>query len=361
MDFKEFYESVTDEAKIGFLTDLLNDNADLQRSFLEKVRFNLPENTSHLSFSDFEGLVAEFTSEIFDQFNEVDISDVDWDNIQNTGYYRQDWEIAQEYAENEIMEAFVPVKDFLLECIISNRMEHLAAYLIALYQVCSTIELEDNDENLGDSQTDTWMAGFDESIDYIAKRIAQLPDNAGNYSAVIELFFDFSTKVNNDIQFAKKSEKLLLSLIKKSQNEELIYRKIEKQGVDHSLFPNVFNYLINRYADEEDWLAFALDNYLNEEEISQKLLFYLHEKDTHKFIEIAFKLLEKSSSWNSVLVDLLTVDAHLELFKRVHLNLSRNNSSLANFTKVFLFLRIEFRKQKLLLKGKVIYMILKKW
>jgi len=336
MNFTELYKNVTTEEKLTYLSDILQNNTDMQRDFMEKVAVVI-QNTEHSDINtiDFKSLVDEFTKDILEEFECVDISEMDWDNYHDSGHYVEEWEVYQENAESEIHDAFQPVNDFLLDTILSNEIVEATAYVCALYKVCNIVEIDDPNESLGDMQRDTWLENMNNTLKYTQERILQVPGNNKIFDKAVQSFFEyFNNNLSENIELAKDLENILLILVEKGENQENIYEYIQEVGISSKLFPNIFNYFINEFETEEKWLKFAYDNYLLRDDISEKLLKYLHENDTDKFIEIGFSLINNNDKWNKFLLEYLDKQTHTELFKQVYLNVSNNNSDIKLYKEI---------------------------
>ncbi len=367
MNFKEFYNTISDREKIEFLTKLLVENTDLQRNFMESVKIPLTiENSSKIiNYEEFIIQIKANCIELNEIFQNIDISEVDWDNYQGDSHYREDWEIMQEFAEDQINTALEPSKDYLLNCIIENNILELLIYVSALYDVCTSIELDDPNESLGDMQEDTWIAAFETIVNYVIEKLEKIPDSRFDYSNVILLYFRHIKNYENKIDYAKNTEKLILQILRKTINQKEIFDKSNELKAERDLSPEIFSYLINKFASENEWLDFAMKNYNKDQGVSESLLKYLHQKDDKKFSDIAYSLLNANSNWCTFLADYADENKHRELYKTVFLNLTKKNSSIEKYKKVQKYLnenekntffetiwRNSFKVELLVLEGK---------
>jgi hypothetical protein len=377
MDFEKFYNLVSDTEKLKYLFDLLKAKSDLQRDFKEKTNCNNLENLDKKEAGKcdefktdihFEDLVAKYTEKFEEDFSEIDFSDVDWEDIDFPhDHYVEEWEVVESYFSDQIADLFIPVKDLLLDKIVSGKFTEVLAACCALFDACQNIEIKDGDYCDSDGIRSDFFGNFIEIIQYTEEQIRRFSTrNKSLDEAVIKFFEYFFSKYENDPYFEKDIEGFVYSLVSKSENAENVFKLFEKKNKNFKYFPKISSYLLEKYSNAEQWMNFAIKSYFKDVSIAEKLLLTLHKSDTEKFIAIAFTLTKNTANyyqentnnsldyhfvnncnvfWNNFLYPLLNSVEHKPLYVSVNLNLAKNTSDLKYYDNVRSFLN-EKQKQE---------------
>ncbi|MDD2634924.1 MAG: hypothetical protein PHW82_05435 [Bacteroidales bacterium] len=366
MDFEKFYNLVSDSDKLEYLNNLLKTNKDLQRDFKEKTNIEpievAEEDEQDTSFGE---IVAQYSQLFEEDFSEIDYSDFDWEDIYiPQSHYVEEWELVENHFSDQIAELFVPVKDLILDKIITSQFTEVLAACCALYKVCQNIEIEDDDYCVSDSVMNDFSNGCTEVVQYISERINRVSgENKHLNDAIFQFLEYFFVEHENDSSFEKEIEELIYSLLIKSKDSTAFYKVFSKNQFKY--FPKISSYLIDKNSTVDNWLDFALKSYKKDILIAEKLLIHLHKSDTEKFVTTALSLINNpigykeedfykyeiddmyyaEYGWNEFLYPLLNYKEHGLLFIIVNLNIANRNDKIEHYLKVREYLN-EAQKKK---------------
>ena len=105
MDFKKYFLQIDEMKRQAYLFDILSKNTKLRNDFLEIFSDEFiaeppnPDDPDPVSRAMDE--IREIANELTSELNDLDFEDIDWHCNSEPGYYQEDYEIAEEYCEQE--------------------------------------------------------------------------------------------------------------------------------------------------------------------------------------------------------------------------------------------------------------------
>lgn len=366
MDFKTFYYSISDSKKLKYLEELLQSKLKLQQDFKSKLAEIPHTKTIEVGNNQtFAELVAEFKKKFENTFSSIDFSDFDWEDIYiPSGHYVEEWELIDDYFNDQISALFIPVKDLLLDKLIENKIPELLAALYSLYSVSQNFDINEGDYCSADTVRNGFLDGCFEVTTMVFEKIKNVPKLEPNISKVLIMFFDYYfSEQQKDHYIEKQLESLLFEFQTKLEDNSELYNLFKKYSFEH--FPRISLHLIETNSTEESWQKYALKQYQNDALIAEKLLLKLHKTNTEKFISVAFTLINDPTSyndekndtyllddlyyanaiWNEFLCPLLNYEEHHSLFIAVNLNLVNSKNDISYYLKVRDYLSEEQRQK----------------
>jgi len=372
MDFKKFYDLISDHEKLKYLDVLLQSNKKLQQDFKLKVsidpKIQVEDNNYSLSFAQ---LVEYFKNSFEADFSDVNFTDFDWEDIYiPRDRYVEDWELVENYCCGLVSDLFISVKDLFIQKLVEARYRELLAASIALYDVCENLDIDDGDYCVADCIFDTFYSESNEVLKFISKKIENV--SALNTEIVDSLlqFFTFIFSEYENKNFGEKElETLIYIIMLKIEDSSKIFNLFANNSF--KFFPRISDFLINKHSNEDKWVDFAINHYKKDRTIAEKLLQKLNKTDSEKFISVAFSLIKNPFANKDNLIDLpidevyytyeyinrfllpmINYKEHKLLFVAVNLNLANSLNQIENYISVRDYLSLE---QKQLFIKKIIY------
>lgn len=367
MDFKDFYNNISDAEKLRYLEKLLESNSDLQKEFKDSVSIKpvelvADEPTTNIAFAE---IVANYTQKFEEDFSLEDFSEVDWSDIYyQDDHYVDEWELVEEYFSDKVVELFAPIKDLFIELLINAKYNEILAAFFALYDVCQNLEIDEGDYCSEDCVRSSFSNCCVDLVKFMNSKVESIAGANKNIDdALLQFFEHFFKEHENNPYFEKEIEELIYTFLIKSNDTKEFFKLFEIDNFE--TFPKISSYLIEKNSSVDSWLSFALNSYRLDTAIAEKLLLLLHKIDTKKFISIALSLVNNplgyekedfyryeiddiynnDQGWNEFLCPLLNYYDHEILFIIVNLNLANKTDKLDYYLNVSKYLD-EAQKEK---------------
>jgi len=339
MDFKTYYNKLSDGQKLKFLNAIISKNKDLQ---LALINFDgaAEIEKDRLSFDRFVKIVNDTMSVYRDKFEGVDTENPDWDNYapSHSGYI-EEWEQYMEASEQEFQVFFDDFKSFSIDLIIQQKVEELTARLIGLYKAVRSAEVPDP------------VYSFDDINDYLHdeyKRITADLIEKINISALsepvvlnaFEHFFQYFKGAGDmSALLAFAMEDYLIALTGQTTQPKEILAIMDQAAIDRNHFPRLSLMLLKQAGKTDEWLLSAKIFYKLNDDVALQLLEHYFETDKTEFLKLAEELFGKDNRrWTRPVSGLITPELSRELFIKVFYRLVVNYSNLEDYKKLRPFL-----------------------
>ncbi|HRW22215.1 MAG TPA: hypothetical protein P5509_09585, partial [Bacteroidales bacterium] len=361
MDFKKFYDLISDHEKLKYLDVLLQSNKKLQQDFKLKVsidpKIQVEDNNYSLSFAQ---LVEYFKNSFEADFSDVNFTDFDWEDIYiPRDRYVEDWELVENYFCGLVSDLFISVKDLFIQKLVEARYRELLAASIALYDVCENLDIDDGDYCVADCIFDTFYSESNEVLKFISKKIENVSAlNTEIVDSLLQFFTFIFSEYENKNSEEKELETLIYIIMLKIEDSSKIFNLFANNSF--KFFPRISDFLINKYSNEDKWVDFAINHYKEDRTIAEKLLQKLNKTDSEKFISVAFSLIKNPFANKDYLIDLpidevyytyeyinrfllpmINYKEHKLLFVAVNLNLANSLNQIENYISVRDYLSLE--------------------
>jgi hypothetical protein len=291
--YAQIISSLTAEQKIEFLEKALLNSKELQSQFANYFTNNQKDKV-HIAVN-FNEKVIEMANEYQEQLEALELNEPDYDRY----HYRQDryyddWEMAQEAAEDEVDELFQSYKVDMIAQISQGNIEVAMAQLTGLLIACYEADVDDEYENLGDPQT-----YFINCLKELEKELeVEINRTILNDKAVSET-------IKNNMLCFKNGEANLFSpdihdaimtslLHNSTESGESVYEDFKLNGTNIELFPNTY-LQATRIANAASWVSEAERLSTFNVEVAAELLEYQSIEDKvsfHKNAKILFPLFQ---------------------------------------------------------------------
>lgn len=252
--YLQILSSLTPEQKIEFLEKVLVNSKDLQSQFV-KYFTNNQKNKVSLEFN-FNDKVIEMANEYQETLEAVDL-EPDYDRYHNRhDRYYDEWEYGQEAVEEVVDELFDTFKAEYINQIVQGNIELVMADLTGLLIACYEAEVEDEYDNLGDSQ-DYFVDCLKEIENELEVEINRTILNRKAVSdTIIRTMLCFKTGEAN--LFSTEIHDLIMTCLLRNNSEscEDVYVDC-KQNIEYTkLFPNTY-LQATRIGNAESWVTEA--------------------------------------------------------------------------------------------------------
>lgn len=339
MEFKNLYNSTSDEIKLKFLEAAISQNPELQDQFVKYVEAG-PGSDEDLSFQGFCEEVESTKTLYLDFFAEIDTENPDFDNYVPAYHgYMPEWEVFQEASEQEVGKIFEHFKNKALETIISHQPDKLLAMMTGLLQAASEADFEDPVESFGDVN-EYLEDEFQLTMKSIVEKVRMAPFRESIIFSAWSLFFRyFDTEHSEGAGSVRYFESLLNILADKCNSTEQLLAILDQSSIKREDLPILTLLLLKKSEEPEEWLQAALQNYHSDREVARQLLEYYYENDLSGFKKIARELFnEDKRTWAIYLKDLISPEIDQSLYVDVFYQLIIYEANIEDYKKIRKFL-----------------------
>ena len=289
--YAQIINSLTVEQKIDFLEKALLNSKELQSQF---VNYFTNDQKYKVSIAiNFNEKVIELAEDYQETFEALDLNEPDYDRYHNRhDRYYEEWEMAQEAVEEEVDELFKSHQADMIANISQGNIQLAMAQLTGLLIACYEADVDDDYNNLGDSQT-----YFVDSLKEVEKEmevvINQTIFNTKSVSETIkDVMLCFRTGKAN--LFLPDIHDLIMTTLLRNNTEgcEAVYEDCKQNINNIELFPNSYLQAV-RIIYPELWMAEAEKLCIFNVEVAIELLEYQSTKDKisfHKNAKILFPI-----------------------------------------------------------------------
>ena len=287
--YVKILESLDPAQKIAFLGKILQNSAELQSQFINYFTNN--QQGKPFKPINFNEVVVAEAAACKDALEAIDLEETDYDRWDNRhDRYYEEWEIAQEVAEEEINDMFDSFSDEYIDLLAIGELNVMMAKLTGLLIACYEADIDDPNDNLGDQQQELLTGCFSRIADSIGIVINKTILNS---DAVVSTFKDivqcFERGEANTFD-TKVHDMLIQSLLKNNPEScSEIYSEFNAEKSAIGLFP--LSYMqATRNGNPASWELEAVKLSPGHVAIAKELLEFEAGNNTLEFYRNAKKL-----------------------------------------------------------------------
>ena len=289
--YAQIIGSLTAEQKIDFLEKALLNSKELQFQFVNYFTNNQKDKVS--TAINFNEKVIEMANNYQETLEALDLNEPDYDRYHNRhDRYYEEWEMAQEAVEEEVDELFQSYKADMIAQISQGNIELAMAQLTGLLIACYEAEVDDDYDNLGDSQT-----YFVDSLKVVEKELeVEINRTILSPKSVSETIKDtmLSFRTGEANLFLPDIHDLIMTALLRNNPEscEIVYEDCQLNSYNIKLFPNAYLQTV-RIINSELWVAEAEKLCKFNVKVAAELLEYQSTADKisfHKNAKILFTI-----------------------------------------------------------------------
>lgn len=284
-NFRQLYQSTSQDEKLSFLEQALNNSENLQNQFLSYFRETIENESVHIT--DFNDRVEQNAINFESELAEFDFSEY---------YYEEDWEYDrysdgnQDVAVDEL-EAFILARFVKLNQLLAyGKLNEMIAEHLALLTACEDAEIDDPNEVVGDVQgilLNCYNKKTDELIAQINRTVLHsdvITEVIGNVCNCY--LHGYSTHCDS-----LKYDEILNHLILKDDSiVKYVWRLFEDEPDLKGIFPGTCVEAAKKIDPAgQRWLIEAENLIAFSENVTQQLLEYYKSIDLQAFLRVGKK------------------------------------------------------------------------
>lgn len=290
--FNNLFAKISLNEKNDYLYNMLWKNEALRSAFmnayqekLEKIRHNSPKKYNK------QELITEIEeeAELFkDLFEEIDLSNIDWEDVDEFDTYINEYDLAYDYAQEEVENFFDLYRITLKHRILHDDLTEISKELSVISHGLLTASLEDPYDIFYDTPPMYFIQEinylFESFSDGITKRAFLHKD----YIDSFELLFAFKQKHHpSENAFLELFKPFFKLAIKNKEEAQIAWDALQKYNIDLSDFPEIIGQIAYLQDDKTLWIKQMENMFLKDFETSIKLLDYYYANNKELFEEKA--------------------------------------------------------------------------
>ena len=161
MDFKERFLQIDEKKRQAYLYDILSKDTRLRNDFLGIFSDEFvvePPNTDDVDLVD-KALdeIKEIANDLASELNALDFEDINWNSYTDSGYYKEDYEIAEEYCEEELRDVLESRFDALDSNLKAGSITEVITWITGIYLGCKESDIDDPNEYFYEEPSDFFI------------------------------------------------------------------------------------------------------------------------------------------------------------------------------------------------------------
>ena len=336
----QIYEPADARKKEAFLKELLIKNEDLRNQFAAYV--------SQVSAAKVSVDINKICKEVHEKFKTLDFTEIDdFSSYDDYGYYRDEWEVYYENAEEMVSSVFNYYFNQIREYLQQGDLANALTLLLGVYEGIYNVYYSENDEYdiVFDSYNELLLANFDELIQRFIKASKESIIKKELLTNAIDLFFDRVAFYRNEQKGEKEDQvqyelsifqSLLLYLIDSKELAQQAFDYLTGLKLWEEPVGNLGLKIARLLEDESLWIRIAEKHLLEDKKIALQLIEKYREKK--KYDDELRILREAFGEWPNHFDHYITENYNekfdMELYKKAYANYCKRSGSLNVYKKL---------------------------
>ena len=294
MDFKERFLQIDEKKRQAYLYDILTKDPKQRNNFLEIFSDEFvvdPPNTSEKDpVNRAMDEIREIANDLSSELNDLDFEDIDWYSNEESGYYKEDYEIAEDYCKQEFRDVLEYRFDTLKSNLTAGSLTEVIIWIAGIYQGCQESDIDDPNEYFYEEPEELFI----NDLRYILSEI----DISGRHFTEQDLSnsLHFALKYSKAFlkesgEFLKAIEGILCLCIRNREQATFASSLMQKYEVNMECIPIFTEQMLTWLGDENNREIHYEKTFLKNQEVSIRFVNYLKEKVHPEFDRYTKKLL----------------------------------------------------------------------
>ncbi|MDZ4204466.1 MAG: hypothetical protein U1C46_06570, partial [Bacteroidales bacterium] len=219
----------------------------------------------------------------------------DWH--QPAGTYIPEYEAIEMMAKEMVEDLFDNWKDELIEHLLSQQINNFFAGIIGMYQACSTADINDDYDALGDDPNEYLTDTFAKTMNEICGRIAPVYFNINALTNSLNNLFRYISEqetITNKLTIS--FDELLKQIVRDQSMASVVAGAMQQLSTSKSLFPRL-SVSVQKYFDLNSWIKLSEELYSSDVSVAQDLMDYYHKSGLYsEFHRVAQDCFGKNQS-----------------------------------------------------------------
>lgn len=292
--FDELFDSISEKRKLEYFSLLLKSDTMLSLKFVDyfQKEYEQLRMKAAPSFSLEDSLESIKTQahDIASELSELDFEETDWESWEGSSHYMEEWEVAQQLAEEEADEAWDTYAIGLISLLERGDLTDVIEEFAAIYLGISQAEINDPNENLSDCPNDYFFSALSETIKKNLHSLEGRPFTINDFENACNVFVSFNNLYfkDND-EFTETIAPIFVAVVQNKSKAEILWKAKQQPGNDLQLTPGLLNKVTKLLGDTNLWIESLESCFLEEFDTSKELMDYYFEKNREKFEKEAIR------------------------------------------------------------------------
>ena len=292
--FDELFDSISEKRKLEYFSLLLKSDAIQGLKFVNyfQKEYEQLRNKAAPSFSLDESLESIKTQarDITSELSELDFEETDWESWEGSSHYMEEWEVAQQLAEEEADEFWDNYSIDLIGLLERGDMTAIVEEFAAIYLGISRAEINDPNNDLSDSANDYFFSALSQTIKKNLHSLEGRPFAINDFENACNVFVSFNNLYfrDND-EFTETIAPIFVAVVQNKSQAEILWRASQNPGEELKLSPGLLNKITKLLGDTNLWVESLESCFLEDFDTSKELMDYYYDHSNEKFEKEAIR------------------------------------------------------------------------
>ncbi len=292
--FDELFKSISEKRKLEYFSLLLKSDTMLSLKFVdyflkeyEQLRMKAAPS---FSLEDSLESIKTQAHDIASELSELDFEEPDWESWEGSSHYMEEWEVAQQLAEEEADEFWGNCSIKLIGLLERGDLTDVVEEFASIYLGISRAEINDPNNDLSDSANDYFFSALSETIKQSVHSLEGRPFAIRDFENACNVFVSFNNlHFKDDDEFIDAIAPIFTTAIQNKSQAEILWKAKQKPGNDIQLPPGLLNKVTKLLGDTNLWIESLESCFLEDFDTSKELMDYYYDHNREKFEEEAIR------------------------------------------------------------------------
>lgn len=292
--FDELFDSISDKRKLEYFSSLVKSDAILGLKFLthfqeefEELRMKIaPSFSLEKSLESIKNKALDIASEL----SELDFEETDWESWEGSSHYMEEWEVAQQLAEEEADDAWEMQVYGLTSLLERGDLIDVIEEFAAIYLAVSKAEINDPNSDLSDSANDYFFSALKHTLKQNLHSLEGRPFAITDFENACNVFFSFNNLYfKDDNGFIESLAPIFTTAIQTKSQAEILWELSQRPDGELKLPAGLLNKVTKLLGDTSLWIESLESCFLEDFDTSKELMDHYYVHNNEKFEKEAIR------------------------------------------------------------------------